>query len=352
MSTRSSHKPLLLSSNELVHGSYSSYSMLAQYLTRGEAVLTTRRENHPFYLKAINRLIRLFATSNWYQLNSAALELRAWHKSRKYGYTPIHILWGERDLGYLDRFTHRSVNPLCCTFHACSDDLPRILVNVESLKRLAAIIIVSETQRSFFEACGVDRQRIHYIPHGIDTNYFTPAQAESDRSKFTLLAVGNYRRDFPLLRSIFQQLEKFKHIQIKVVSSPKNHHHFAELKNVKRLSHLSDAELLEVYQSASGQIIAVENATANNALLEGLACGLPTIAGDVGGIREYLNLDCALLIQPQDIEGFVQAVVDLADDSIRRTEMAKAARQRALELQWSNIAEQTEQLYQSLLAKG
>ncbi len=342
---RSQVNPLLLSSNESTHGSHSSYSVLADYLPTCERLFTARRSTTQLHTRLLSKLIRTFAVSNWYQLSSAQLEFLAWQKSQRQLYAPIHVLWGERDLGYLD---YASSHPLCCTFHACCDDLPKIFSRPERLKRLAAIIIVSETQRAFFKACGVKPDRIHCISHGIDTNFFTPKQANQLNHPFTVLTVGSYRRNFPLLRQVFQQLEKHQEICIKVISSTANRHYFADLKNVQFLNNLSDVQLLEVYQSASCQIVAVENATANNALLEGLACGLPTIAASVGGIGEYTTLSCALLVE-NNAEAFAEAVLSLANNSSRSTEMAQAARQRALELDWSNIAKQMEALYSSLL---
>ena len=318
--------------------------MLANYLPNCERLFTTRRSTTQMHTRALNKLLRTFAISNWYQLSSAQLEFLAWQKSRSQIYAPIHVLWGERDLGYLDYFSQAM---LCGTFHACSDDLPKIFSHPERLKRLAAIVIVSETQRDFFEACGIDRDRIHCIPHGIDTTFFTPKQADQTDHPFTVLCVGSYRRNFPLLREVFQKLEAYQDIRIQVVSSTANRHYFADLENVQFLSNLSDAQLLEAYRSASCQIVAVENATANNALLEGLACGLPTISANLGGIGEYTNQACALLVENR-AEAFAEAVLTLATHASKSAEMAKAARQRALELDWSNIAKQVETLYLSL----
>lgn len=343
---RSQVIPLLLSSNESIHGSHSSYSLLANYLPNCEKLFTTRRSSSQVYTRILTKLVKAFAVSSWYQLSSAQLEFQAWQKTRTRHYAPIHLLWGERDLGYLDYLSHADSSPLCGTFHACSDDLPKIFLYPERLKRLAAIVIVSETQRQFFESCGVKRDRIHAIPHGVDTDFFSPG--DQTNHPFTVLAVGNYRRNFPLLRQVFQQLKSYPDIRIQVVSAQSNHQYFADLKNVQCMNNLSDDQLLEVYRSASCQIAAVENATANNALLEGLACGLPTVTADIGGIREYANETCALFVENQS-EAFVEAIITLANHTARSTKMAQAARQRALELDWTQIAKQLEILYLSLI---
>ncbi|MBD2081305.1 glycosyltransferase family 4 protein [Leptolyngbya sp. FACHB-17] len=349
MQTLSSQvKPLLLSSNASIHGSISSYEMLANYLPTCEKLFTSHRSTTQIHTRILSRLLRTFAVSSWYQLSSARLEFLAWRRSRSRKYSPIHILWGERDLGYLDHLNNAALNPLCCTFHACSDDLPNIFYSPERLKNLSAIVIVSETQRQFFETCGVKPERIHCIPLGVNTNFFTPKQSEQSQQPFTVLSVGNYRRNFPLLREVFQRLEKNSEICIKVVSSRANSHYFADLKNVQFMSNLSDGQLLEVYQSASCQIVAVENATANNALLEGLACGLPTITAKIGGIEEYASEACAIFVENQP-EAFAEAISMLANRPAKWAEMAKSARQRALELEWSNVAKQVETLYLSLL---
>lgn len=176
--------PLLVYSNH-GFGAYSSYPIISKYISNCSTLSTPRREPNTFSKKALNRLVRIFAVSQWYKLTSLELEwLLIQHLYR--GHTDlIHFLWAERDLGYVDLVNHVTTLPLCCTFHCCPEDLSYILPYRKRLTGLSAVIIMSETQRSFFEACGIPSQRIHYIPHGVDTDFFVPSSGQ--KMKMNLL---------------------------------------------------------------------------------------------------------------------------------------------------------------------
>ncbi|WP_179228540.1 glycosyltransferase family 4 protein [Leptolyngbya ohadii] len=297
----------------------------------------------------MNRAVRSFSTSQWYRTSSLELEWALLQQLRRKDIDLVHFLWGERDLGYFPIVKLFNAKPLCCTFHACQDDLPQILAFKERLRSLNAIIIMSETQRAFFESAGIPSDKIHFIPHGIDTDFFTPPAVKKTLDEFTVLSVGSYRRNFLLLREVALKLRSHRDIKIKFVGAKAFSEHFSDLDNVEFLNRLTDLELLQLYQSASCLVLAIENATANNALLESLACGLPVVAEKVGGIPEYANSDCAVMVEEGNADQMVEAIVELSESQVRQEQMAQSARKRALELSWSNTAIQTEKLYASML---
>lgn len=339
-------KPLLIYSNH-GFGSYSSYPVIAKYIPNCQTLSTVRREPDSLGKRLMNRSVRTFAASQWYKLTSLQLEWQLVQAIRDKRPSLIHFLWAERDLGYTDYINQFTRIPLCCTFHCCSEDLKQILPYRNRLKSLAAIVIMSEAQRSFFESCGVDSQKIHYIPHGIDTDFFMPS-SDQDKSKFVLLSVGSYKRNFPLLREVAIKLRKYPEVCIKVVSSADFYHYFSDLENVEFISNLTDFKLLETYQSSSCLLLTVENATANNALLEGLACGLPIVAEKIGGIPEYVNSDCALLTEVKNPDSIVEAIIKLIESPSLCKSMAQASRQQALDFSWAKVAAMTEALYYSI----
>jgi len=341
-------KSLLVYSNH-GFGSYSSYPIISKYISNCDTLFTLRKEPNTLNKRILNRLVRSFATSQWYKLTSLQLEwllIQHFCKSRPH---LIHFLWAERDLGYINLLNNLTKVPLCCTFHCCPEDLPNILTYQKRLRSLSAIVIMSETQRPFFESCGVASHKIHCILHGVDTKFFLPSNAESPPSNFTVLSVGSYKRNFPLLRQVAVKLKKHPGICIKVVTSKNFYQYFSDLDNVEFVSGLTDFELVETYQSSSCLLLTVENATANNALLEGLACGLPVVAENIGGVSEYVNSDCAIVTEAKNSDLLVEAIIKLSRSTSQCSEMAKAARKRALELSWSKVAVKTEELYKSLV---
>jgi glycosyltransferase involved in cell wall biosynthesis len=64
-------------------------------------------------------------------------------------------------------------------------------------------------------------------------------------------------------------------------------------------------------------------------LLEAMAEGLPCIATDVGDVRAAAG-DSVLVVPPGDVEGLTAALTVLVSDRVRRAEMGRRARQRAV----------------------
>jgi glycosyltransferase involved in cell wall biosynthesis len=86
-------------------------------------------------------------------------------------------------------------------------------------------------------------------------------------------------------------------------------------------------------------------------LLEALACGVPTVATDVGGTREVVVPETGVLVPPRDPAALADAVVDLLRDPRRREAMPGAARRRhAAFFSAERMVEETAEIYDRVLA--
>lgn len=344
----SSCQSLLAWSGDTNFSNCSSYSALANYLPQTEKVTALRKRPTGIDQRLLNRIVSKYAISNWYQLSSISVEKLVWDKMKSNTVNLVHFLWAERDLGYIDWLYRKSHLPICCTFHTCADTLPQVIQKKNFIKKLSAVILMSETQRPFLEDCGLDSSKIHFIPHGVDTEFFKPARINSKNEKFTVLSVGSYRRNFSLMRTVIKKLEDHSNIMFKVVSSPNNLKYFYDLNNVEFLSKLSIEDLIATYQTSSCLFLSVENATANNALLEAMACGLPIISENVGGISEYVNKSVSKLSNPGEACSIAASIVELSKNPKLCMEMSSKARALSLHFSWSKIAKITQELYQDI----
>jgi glycosyltransferase involved in cell wall biosynthesis len=327
------------------HALRSGYSLLADYLPNVR-VLTAKR-SAPQGLARLWRFgISRRAVTSWYQIGSASVELRAWREIRKGFQGIVHFLWADSDFGCLDLLARSKNYALCGTFHQPPSMLRKIIRFPNRLRNFDAVILMTETQRPYFLESGVPADAIHVIHHGVDTTFFHPIEQPAHAS-FTILSVGSYLRNFGLLRDVCKRMESTSGVRFRIVAPEHVRPLFAENANVEFLSKISDDQLLTEYRNASCFLFTAEEATANNSLLEALACGLPVVAVDVGGVREYVSPLCAEIVKHGDVSGITEALLGLRT-SHRMKPMAGAARRRAETLDWKLVAQRTSTVYTAL----
>ena len=340
---------LLLSTDSGGQTGRSGYSILAEYIKGSHLIHTVRADPQRWLTRLATGILSRLTLSRWYRFGSAQMELKAWRFLIGGFNGVIHVLWADCDLGFIDLLRSRIRHPICATFHTPSAKLAENVNFPSRLRFIDRIILMSESQREFFEAHGVAKEKLRVVLHGVDTSYFRPGRG-GGAENFTVLFVGTFLRNFTLLRQVCEALLPLKDVAVRIVSSPSVRPVFAGLPNVVFTPRLSDAELLEAYQSASCLLMTAKDATANNALLEAMACGLPVVSERVGGIPEYVNGECAYLTEPGMVEPIVEALIRLRDSAPLRAGMGEASRRRAEELRWENAAARTMEIYRGLRA--
>jgi glycosyltransferase involved in cell wall biosynthesis len=283
----------------------------------------------------------------WYKLSDLAAEFKVFVQCGYKSIDIIHYLDGEHTARFLPRlsFMHRSLRPaLVATYHQPADLLDS-LVAKPIIRRLDAVTVVSSEQVPFFLDL-IPPENLHVILHGIDTGFFRPSFMPTVDNRFNCITVGHYLRDFSAVYDVAGQLRAERDIHFHVVSPKPTG--LESLPNVTIYKGIDDAKLLRLYQEAQLLFLPVIQSTANNALLEGIACGLPVLSTDLPSVRTYLPGEEAILIKDNHRSDLTDALLFLKRDRAERQRRAIAARKRAEELDWQNIAPQYETVYRSL----
>lgn len=328
----------------------SGYHIIADYMP-AEKVVAPRQNPPGVVARWRTRLMRRLCFSRWCVGGSLEVDRRLRAELQRGFQGIIHYLWCDRDFAFLDREPKRAGISLVGTFHHPPDQLREIVRRPQGLRAFDAIILMSSIQREWFLQQGVPEKRMHVIPHGVDTAFFSPA---ADRGAQVVcevnqvLAVGATGRNFPLLRQVAAYFESRLDVRFVIVGPAHEKDAFAGMLNVAYRSGVPDEELLNCYRSADCLLHLTTQATANNVLVEALSCGVPVIAQRVGGVPEYLTEECAVLTEPGDFPALVQVLEQFLADPGRARRMSAASRLHAESLSWERVASKTMELYESL----
>jgi glycosyltransferase involved in cell wall biosynthesis len=259
----------------------------------------------------------------------------------------LHVLYGDEQLDQLIK--HRTLLrcPLVVSFHLPSYRVAdRFDVLQPDIRKTidAAIVLATDQVRCF--AKWIDPERIVYVPHGIDTERFCPAERTSDRAGLHLLIVGSHMRDWSVTHNVIDRVAQLGlPIVFHIVTGWPYCYHFTGCRNVRFHSEISELELIALYRQSDALLLPVVDSTANNSVLEGLACGTPVISTRVGGIPDYVDDSCGWLFAKGEVEPIVRLVERLHSEPDHAASRRGRARQQALKFDWQEIAKKLELVY-------
>lgn len=219
------------------------------------------------------------------------------------------------------------------------------------------IITISTATKKFCLEAGLDEDNIGIIPFGVDTNFFRPLDVHKDKKIFQILSVGYLieRKGFEyLIKAMPSVLKEHNHVRLKIVGSGplesklKDLIHELDLEDeVEIVKNVSDEELLMIYNSADLFVLpSIVDSQGNTeglgvVLLEAMACGLPVIGSDVGGIPDIVkDGENGLLVIEKDVVGLSKAILELFEDKKLKTKLAsEGCKYVRNNFSWNLIAE-------------
>lgn len=294
--------------------------------------------------QAITKLVqRPFYSVGIFLIEMATGFHMMFHKDKIY-----HVLYGDTDVCFLGKFKEASKNFLVASFHEPPFGLEWFQID-KITSYLDGVILVSEYQRSYFEKF-LPLERIFVVPHGVDTEFFKPASKLSEQP--ICITVGSHLRDFETFKAaidiILKKNPSVRFIGVGTRTKGGNNSQLDD-ERVEFLENLSDEDLHQMYQMSKIALFSFSNATANNALLEAMSCGLPVVATDIGGIGEYVSDESALLCPPSNAEAIASAVLCLLDNQTLAQQMGTASRLQALNFDYQVVAEKMIEAYLKII---
>ena len=287
----------------------------------------------------------------WYKLSDLAAELAAVPACLSNAIDIVHYLDAEHTAQFLPRWIRRSAVSrvrTIGTFHQ-PPELLGDLVGRAAARSLDLVLVVSPTQEAFFREF-MPAECVRTVLYGVDTDFFRPAASRAARRSFRCITAGHWMRDWAAVRAVAESVAAEADIEFHVVTDRSTG--LDDLPNIRRHANVDDESLRRLYQDADVLFLPLISATANNTLLEGLACGLPVVSTRLASVETYAGDGPAVLVERDDVSSLADAVLALRGDTERRVRMGRAARERAVSLSWPRVAAQLEDIYAALVGRG
>ncbi|MEN6551800.1 MAG: glycosyltransferase [Methanobacterium sp.] len=213
---------------------------------------------------------------------------------------------------------------------------------------------------------GFDGEKFDVIPFGVDTDFFKPLNVNKDKSTFQILAVAYLieRKGFEyLIKAMEYVLKEHENVKLKIVGSGPLEGKLKALikdlkleRNVEILKNVSDKGLLTLYNSSDIFVLpSVVDSQGNTeglgvVLLEAMACKLPVIGSDIGGISDIIqDGETGLLVPEKDVYGLSRSIMDLIEKDDLRERIALRGYDIVREkFSWEKVAESYLRVYNDI----
>lgn len=267
----------------------------------------------------------------------------------------VHALYGDEQLELLLRRRRFLRAGLVASFHLPTESVTDRWTGWQAhlARGIDAAVVVSRSQLADYRQWfGADR--VVYIPHGINTERFqpgarAPGSADGGTAPLRLLSVGENMRDFEGMHRLADHCAaRNLPVEIDAVLSREVSRVFTGCDNVRVHSGVPEDALIALYQRADALLLPVTGATANNAVLESLACGTPVITTAVGGMTDYVDEESGWLLRHGDRAALIELVEAMGRDRTLAQAKRAGARARALTFRWQAVAEQTRAVHEAV----
>jgi len=222
---------------------------------------------------------------------------------------------------------------------------------LETARRADRLIAMSPDIVNYYQKFFANKS-VRMIPHGVDTNYFTPGNDISDSS--LILTLGNWRRDFKLWQAVANNfLQRGRSETFCLVTNPENRKQFGLKKtaNTIFINGISDLELRKIYNRSRVLFLPLLDAVANNALLEGLSMGKQILVSDLPATRFYGEKHVSYIQKDATTEKASNALSQLLDTSFLQESRLGIRKHAEANFSWPRIAKAYQEEYSSLLSR-
>lgn len=223
--------------------------------------------------------------------------------------------------------------------------------------------------KATLKACldvGFQEEKLEIVPFGVDVNFFRNINVAKEKNNFQILSVGYLieRKGFEYLIKSMKFIIEDTNAKLKILGSgpleEKLNSLIKELKLeevVDIVKNVSDEDLLKLYNTSDIFVLpSIVDSQGNTeglgvVLLEAMACGLPVIGSNVGGIPDIIeNMETGLLVPQKNEHELYKSIINLISDKNLRKKLAENGYLKVKEnFSWEKISEKYIKIYVKIM---
>ncbi len=223
------------------------------------------------------------------------------------------------------------------------------------------IVHSQELQKVLIQQFKVKENQVNILPHGELGSLFQRQAGDKieEKEPYTILFFGRiwpYKGLKYLLAALPLVAEKIPEIKLIIAGKGENIEELLQGVNPQHYEllngYIKSEDVAGLFQRSSAVILPYIESSQSGVAAIAYAMGRPVIASNIGGLREMIrHEEDGLLVPPGDVRALADAIIRLLSDHSLQCYMKTAALKRCQQdLNWSNIAAQTVEVYHRAIA--
>jgi glycosyltransferase involved in cell wall biosynthesis len=215
---------------------------------------------------------------------------------------------------------------------------------VVSIKRIMQLPFLKITNATWMQEFLERELGVHaeLVIGGVNRDVFHPVAVEKNRSEFHVLATGDPRK-YKGMDTVNEAIDIVRQS------------HPAVILDTYYGKGIPQNRMAETYSRADLFVDAQWNTGCgwNNPVAEAMACNVPVICSDIGGVRDFaIHRETAILVPERDPSRLAKEIIGLMEHHDTRTAIQQKAYEKIIQFDWDSAAAALQKVLKTAVRRG